>query len=120
MKKYKKFTAEETKLAVELRKAGKSYKEIAYALDRDIKSIEMKFYQLRKEESAMKKTKQEQERKPVGLIANGENKGVPVMQMSPREMIKALYDMGYRIENNQLVCYVKQRVNLSDIITEGK
>ena len=34
----------------------------------------------------------------------------------PRDMIKYLYDMGYRIEDNKLVCLVKQVVNLKDII----
>jgi hypothetical protein len=33
-----------------------------------------------------------------------------------RDMIKYLYDLGYRIENNQLVCLVKQVVNVKDII----
>lgn len=40
-------------------------------------------------------------------------------QLTPREMIKALYDMGYRIENNQLICYQKQVVKLQDIINNG-
>ena len=40
-------------------------------------------------------------------------------EMTPREMIKKLYDIGYRIEDNQLVCYVKQPVNVKDIITNG-
>lgn len=39
-------------------------------------------------------------------------------EMTPRDMIKSLYNMGYRIENNQLVCYTKQIVKLSDIINE--
>ena len=34
----------------------------------------------------------------------------------PREMIKYLYDMGYRIEDGKLVCLVKQVVNLKDIV----
>ena len=34
----------------------------------------------------------------------------------PRDMIKYLYDMGYRIEDGKLVCLVKQVVNLKDII----
>lgn len=34
----------------------------------------------------------------------------------PREMIKYLYGLGYRIEDNKLVCYVKQAVNIKDII----
>ena len=33
-----------------------------------------------------------------------------------REMIKYLYGLGYRIEDNRLVCYVKQAVNVKDII----
>lgn len=33
-----------------------------------------------------------------------------------RDMIKYLYDLGYRIEDNKLVCYVKQTVNVKDII----
>ena len=35
---------------------------------------------------------------------------------SPREIIKRLYDLGYRIEDGKLVCLVKQTVNLKDII----
>lgn len=35
---------------------------------------------------------------------------------SPREIIKHLYDLGYRIEDGKLVCLVKQTVNLKDII----
>lgn len=34
----------------------------------------------------------------------------------PREMIKHLYKLGYRIEDNKLVCIVKQVVNVKDII----
>ena len=33
-----------------------------------------------------------------------------------RDMIKYLYDLGYRIEDGKLVCLVKQTVNLKDII----
>lgn len=39
-------------------------------------------------------------------------------KLTPREMIKSLYDLGYRIENNQLVCYVRQTVNMKDILSE--
>ncbi len=35
---------------------------------------------------------------------------------APREIIKHLYNLGYRIEDNKLVCIVKQAVNLRDII----
>ena len=35
---------------------------------------------------------------------------------TPREMIKHLYNLGYRIENNGLVCIQKVSVNIKDII----
>ena len=35
---------------------------------------------------------------------------------TPREIIKHMYRLGYRIEDNQLVCIVKQKVNVKDII----
>lgn len=38
----------------------------------------------------------------------------------PREIIRHLFkELGYKIENNKLVCYVKQVVNLDDIIKNG-
>ena len=35
---------------------------------------------------------------------------------TPREIIKYMHGLGYRIENNQLVYYSKQVVNLKDVI----
>ena len=35
---------------------------------------------------------------------------------TPREMIKHLYNLGYRIENNEIVCIQKVKVNIKDII----
>jgi len=35
---------------------------------------------------------------------------------APRDIIKHLYNLGYRIEDNGLVCYVKQKVLLKDIL----
>lgn len=37
-------------------------------------------------------------------------------EMTPREMIKKLYDMGYRIKNNTLVFIQETEIKLSDII----
>lgn len=45
-----------------------------------------------------------------------EQKKMGDFPMTPREMIAALYGLGYRIENNQLVCYQKITVNVKDII----
>lgn len=49
------------------------------------------------------------------------NEPVPVKEKTlfdfkPRDMIKHLYNLGYRIEDNKLVCIVKQVVNVKDII----
>ena len=39
-----------------------------------------------------------------------------LFDFKPRDMIKHLYNLGYRIEDNKLVCIVKQVVNVKDII----
>lgn len=49
------------------------------------------------------------------------NEPVPVKEktlsdFTPREIIRYMYNLGYRIEDNKLVCIVKQVVNVKDII----
>lgn len=49
------------------------------------------------------------------------NEPVPVKEKTlsdfiPREIIRYMYNLGYRIEDNKLVCIVKQVVNVKDII----
>ena len=49
------------------------------------------------------------------------NEPVPVKEktlsdFTPREIIRYMYNLGYRIEDNKLVCVVKQVVNVKDII----
>ena len=39
-----------------------------------------------------------------------------LFDFTPREIIKHMYNLGYRIEDNKLVCIVKQVVNVKDII----
>lgn len=69
------------------------------------------------------------EREPVAEVTEETKQTVEVMQdiakpvkektlndFSPRELIKNLYDRGYRIENGRLICIVHQVVNLKDII----
>ena len=123
---FKFFSKNDVKLMKELRAVGKTYKEIGHVLGRDAKSIRMKFYLMDKEEKkkglyvggvkvAEVKASAIEEKKPevVKVVE-------PAKPMSPREMIKKLYDLGYRIENNQLVCYVRQKVNMEDIISGGE
>ena len=39
-----------------------------------------------------------------------------LFDFAPRDMIKHLYNLGYRIEDNKLVCVVRQVVNVKNII----
>ena len=50
-------------------------------------------------------------------IVPAENRLKPQLSdFKPREMIKYLYDLGFRIENNEIVYYEKRKVKLEDII----
>lgn len=126
------YTKQQTQNILALYKAGKKPKEIAAAYNTNAKSIGnlVYYYTKRFPDKEMAKT--------VSLTVGGvevakvpeetiERKEQPVKnvekvrEMTQREMIKKLYDDGYRIEGTdwRLVCYVKQSVNLKDIVTNG-
>lgn len=90
------YTPEELQTIVRLFDEGKTAKEIAKATGRTVSAIYS--LKLRKGKSP--------------APANRDK----VREMTPREMIKALYDMGYRIEGNKLVLVMRKEVKLSDII----
>jgi len=50
------------------------------------------------------------------FIPSAHVKEKTLKDFQPRDIIKHLYDLGYRIEDGKLVCIVKQTVNLKDII----
>ena len=50
------------------------------------------------------------------LMEKPAEKVTTTRDLTPREMIKKLYDMGYRIENNHLVYIQKVMVKMSDIL----
>ena len=60
------------------------------------------------------------ETKPISIqvkpVAPLVQKPASLSDFTPREIIKHMYKLGYRIENNQHVCIVKQVVNLKDVI----
>ena len=62
----------------------------------------------------------ETESKPDTSTQKREDTYVPkektLKDFKSRDMIKHLYDMGYRIKDNQLICLVPQVVNVKDII----
>ena len=124
---------EEGKLFIQLRKEGKSYKEIQNLTGRSWQTIKNWMYNnveykdrlkggtvINYPEHCTSKTTVETDINiptPKTLIEDHE----PVMEktlndFTPREIIKNMYERGYRIENGELVCIVKQRVNLKDII----
>lgn len=107
-------------------KDGCSHEEIAELMGRSKKSIENtilrqgwtrgRFKESSDNEVPVWKTtvvETEQELK--------KNEPVPVKEktlsdFTPREIIRYMYNLGYRIEDNKLVCIVKQVVNVKDII----
>ena len=105
------FTPEENDKILRLYNEGKTAKEIGEAVGRTAGSIAHQVYILRKVDK--EKTKQ------IGLL-HTDAPTVKLIELTPRQMIKKLYDLGYRIENNQLVCYTKNVVKIQDIIHGGE
>ena len=94
-------------------KDGCSYDEIAELMGRSKKSIENTVLRqgwtrgrFNDEPSTQKQT----------IVEQATVKEKTLKDFPAREMIKYLYSLGYRIEDNKLVCYVKQAVNIKDII----
>lgn len=132
----KPFTTEEIRQIFELKKKGYKASEIAKIVGRTIAAINTFFAREKHHHcySRMLKEDQSIQTEKVDIKVNGVKVAevpasivethtetqapVAVKTMTPREMIKALYNLGYRIENNQLVCYVKQTVKIQDIINE--
>ncbi len=106
------YTEDEIQIILGFIKDGHTSREISKLTQRSPGAINTLAYKIRKGQMANTPKKEEK-------TADYEIEGSVVKTknvMTPRDMIKALYDMGYRIENNQLVCYVKQIVKVSDII----
>lgn len=90
------------------------------------KQIQRDFAALKKVKMANAKHEEEQKAKAMAEVQNQEvvvqlKPVEPVREKTlddfqPRELIKHLYKLGYRIEDNRLVCYVRQTVNVKDII----
>ena len=146
MKRNKNFDKSEARLIIELDKEGKSTSEIAKEVGRTKASIQSfldreyrdhrytkKFDLDNADKPEEKKTDKAPAQRMRSLMVAGVKVGettaesiegtespvastVRTKELQPREMIKKLYDMGYRIENNQLVCYQKVVVKVNDII----
>lgn len=98
---------------IELYNGGCTMKQIAEVGNMNINNVKAAIRRFRRqhpEEVAYKYKRAERKPKEPTIIKE---------KMTYREMIKALYDAGYRIEDNQLVIYQKQVVKLGDIVNNG-
>ena len=118
-KKNVKFSVEEVKEIFRLRQMGYKYSEIATAIGRSYSGIAM-FFKREKEAHTYSAMLGEQIPSVRETPATPQKEGeAPVnthAELTPREMIKRLYDLGYRIEDNNLVCYQRVQVKIQDII----
>jgi len=102
------YTQEEINQMIQMKEQGASYKEIAEMFGRSYKAIEQKFFELRK----------------FGNASAPADKGPKLVKIpkledfSPREMIRHLYKLGYRIEDNRLVLVKKEYVNMKSIMED--
>ena len=132
----KEYNTKEINQIIFMRNQGKPWKEISKATGRSVNALSFKWNQLKNkghvedlnvggkkvgvtlaysiEETPKPAVEAKPEPKPE--VKQEPQQFVQTATMTPREMIKKLYDMGYRIEENKLVCYVKQTVNVKDII----
>lgn len=109
---YRPFTPEENKQIERLVGEGKTVKQIAQIVGRTAGSVSQQIFRMRKATG-------ENNPKQIGLLRT-DAPTVKLIELTPRQMIKKLYDLGYRIENNQLVCYTKNVVKIQDIIHGGE
>ena len=92
-----------------LRERGVTCREIAATLNIPYGTLSAAFF--RRREKAGKSEKP-------GTTPTAAVKEKTLDDFKPREMIKHLYKLGYRIENNGLYVITRQQVKLGDIINE--
>ena len=97
-------------------KDGCSYDEIAELMGRSRKSIENTIQRKGWTKGRFNDDPAESPTQKQAIIEQVPVKEKTLKDFPAREMIKYLYSLGYRIEDNKLVCYVKQAVNIKDII----
>ena len=126
----KDFTTTELNQIRSYLKDGLTYAEIGELIGRDKKAIaNVTFrYGLRKFEPTQTETPKEWKSDMVKQLIEKTNtpmdtteppvvcKDKTLSDFNPREIIKHLYNLGYRIEDNKLICIVRQVVNIKDII----
>lgn len=102
------YTPEELETMRQMKQSGASWSEIASAVGHSVRSVQLKMYQagmvnmIRTEDA------------PRNLV-----KVKTLDDFTPREIIKHLYDLGYRIEGEgRIVLVKKEYVNLKSILED--
>lgn len=108
------YTNDEWQLMMKMRYEGKSMKEIADVVNR-LESAVSKRFAVKSKEYKEYKIKMYKENTPA-VPPPAPSKEKTLSDFSPRDIIRHLYDLGYRIENNALVYYSKQYIKLNDIV----
>ena len=103
----KKFTPEEDKMLLELRKEKMSYRDMVSLFDgRSAQALSQRYYNLTH-------SNEDPERE---VLQPATQKQKTLDDFTPREIIKHLYDLGYRIEDDRIVLVQKTVIKIGDII----
>lgn len=93
----KRYTEQELNEMRQMREQGASYKQIAEMFGRSTYAVQSKF-------------------KELGWVCKKPTTSLSLSDFKPRDMIKHLYNLGYRIEDNKLVLVQRTVVNLRSIV----
>ncbi len=106
------YTQKELDEMRQLKMQGASYYEIATIFNRTVRGLQQKFSELgwTKEDKTDVNT---QDSQPVVKV-----KQKTLDDFLPRDMIKHLYYLGYRIKNNKLVCVYEQVIDIKKILED--
>ncbi len=103
MKKH--YTKDELDKMVQLKREGASYEEIARMFNRTPHAVQQKLSTLGTRKDNEGSSEEAPKRKPLD-------------DYQPREIIKYLYNLGYRIKDNKLVFIYEQVVNMKSVLGE--
>ena len=97
-----KWTDEEISIMLDMKQKSYTDLQIGEVVGRTAAAVSYKLSELRKKGA---------------VAASGSGaKPATLSDFSPRDMIKYLYNLGYRIENNQLVFWERKVVNIKDVV----
>ena len=116
-----KYTDEQRKEWLQMRNEGYSYPEIALITEIPEGTLRSQLSVYKKKHGIVevpKSTETKVSDKEIPKEVTVEKKPVSLSDFSPREIIKYLYSLGYRIDEGGLYVLEKKRVKLLSIITE--